>query len=108
MKIVYISGPMEGCENHNITSFQKMENYLSSKGYSVVNPFDILVDERFKTSEKETRRDYMRKDIREITFCSSIMMLNGWSRSHGAQLERTVAIEMGLGIMYEDELNDYE
>lgn len=107
-KKVYISGPMETYENNNFDAFRRMENYLKSNGHEPVNPFDIPVDREFVKSYKAGRRDFMRKDIRHLTFCHSIVMLNGWNRSHGAQLERSVANEIGLEIIYEDELTDYE
>jgi len=100
---VYISGPMEGYYKHNIKEFSKMQNYLKNNGFEVVNPFDIEVDKKFVKGEVPGRRDFLRKDIRKLTECDYIMMLNGWSRSHGAQFERMVAIEIGVEILYEDE-----
>lgn len=103
-RVIYISGPMEGVENHNESAFERAERMLHAFGYDVVNPHKILCDESYMITKEPTRQDYYRKDIRALTHCTDIMMLNGWSRSHGAQLERQIAYEMGLVVHYEDEI----
>ena len=108
VRYIYISGPMEGYEKHNIPAFNSMAAFLRSIGYIVVNPVNILVDESFMITNKPNRQDYYRKDFRALTLCTDIMMLKGWNMSHGAQLERLVAIEMGLRVHYEDEIEDGE
>lgn len=103
---IYISGPMEGKRNHNVAAFNKMEKKLKDMGYSPSNPVDIEVDSHFMVASNPTRQDFYRKDFRELTYCNAIMMLKGWNTSHGAQLERLIALEMGLTIHYEDEIED--
>ena len=101
MKKVYLSGPMTGYENHNFSEFDRMTEKLEAFGYEVVNPASLSVDFNI---ENPTRQDYYRKDIRALTYCDTILMLEGWERSHGAQFERYVALELGLFIVYEEEL----
>lgn len=105
-RVFYISGPMEGKDNHNKEEFDKAEKLLKSLAYGTVNPFYLQVDERFIITEQPTRQDYYRKDIRALTYCTDILMLRGWNTSHGAQLERLIAIEMGLNVVYEEQLED--
>lgn len=78
----------------------------SMEGYDPINPFHIEVDPDYMITENPTRQDFYRKDIRALTYCDGILMLKGWNMSHGAQLERYVAIEMGLTVHYEDEIED--
>lgn len=105
-KVFYISGPMEGKENLNFDAFEKMERILIDQGYGVVNPTKIEVDDDHMITEKPTRQDFYRKDIRALTYCDGIVMLKGWNVSHGAQFERMVALEMGLTIHYEEEVEN--
>lgn len=105
-KIFYISGPMEGYENNNYEAFYRMAVELEILGYKYFNPHDIDVDEDFLITKNPTRQDYYRKDIRVLTYCNAIIMLKGWQVSHGALFERQVAIEMGLTVHYEEELEN--
>lgn len=106
MKRIYISGPMEGKPDLNVDAFNSMQIFLESFGYQVVNPVHVDVDPDFLITDIPTRLDYYRKDIRALTYCDGIMMLKGWNVSHGAQLERTIAQEMGLIVIYEDQIED--
>lgn len=107
-KRIYISGPMEGKRNLNQKAFDSMEQELLNMGFSPVNPFEITTDPIHMITKNPTRQDFYRKDIRALTYCDSIMMLKGWNMSHGAQLERYVAIEMGLTVHYEEEIENGE
>lgn len=104
MKTIYISGPMEGYDNNNTEEFAKTEKFLLNMGYDVINPVNIEVDESFIAGQTPTRQDFYRKDIRALTYCDEIFMMKGWQVSHGAQLERQVAFEIGLKIRYHDEV----
>lgn len=104
--VIYISGPMEGRNDHNLDAFGSAEVLLESLEYRVVNPFDIGVDKLFQFTTNPTRQDFYRKDIRALTYCHAIFMLKGWNQSHGAQFERYVALELGLEIIYEEQVED--
>lgn len=108
LPIIYISGPMEGKPDMNILRFTQMENVLLKMGYNPMNPFDMETDEDYQYTKHPTRQDYYRKDIRVLTYSDEIVMLRGWQMSHGSQLERQVAFEIGLKIRYEEELQKTE
>jgi hypothetical protein len=96
MARIYISGPMKGYKDSNIEEFKKAHLKLLRLGYEVTNPFLII-----NSDETLTYQDYMRFDIRALTFCDSIYMLKGWEQSKGANIELTIARAIGLKILYE-------
>jgi hypothetical protein len=97
MEKVYISGPITGYKNNNKESFTNAEYRLKQKGYEVINPLDVCASLPSDTIYTE----YMRFDIRALTFCDSIYMLKGWKKSKGANIELTVAQVIGLKVLYE-------
>jgi hypothetical protein len=43
----------------------------------------------------------MLEDIKALFECQAIYMLNNWGSSTGARIERSIAIEMGIEIIYQ-------
>ena len=96
---VYISGPITGREHQEVMDhFSKMHNILEKKGFDVYNPT--------LNPKRGTWEDYMRDGIVQLMKCDSIMMLQGWSKSKGATLEKYIAEQLGMSIHYEDSLDD--
>lgn len=104
-KKVYIAGPMSGIEENNHPAFYHIEEKLKSEGYEVVNPARIT-HETITAKKNPTRRDFYRSDFHALLYCDAIFLLKGWDKSHGAQFERQLALEVGCQIFYEDEFND--
>jgi hypothetical protein len=92
MESIYISGPIKGIINPK-EIFGDKQRQLEKIGYMVTNPFNLL--------ETGTYEEFMRCDIRALTFCDSIYMMKGWEKSKGANIELKVAQEIGLKILYE-------
>lgn len=107
-RIFYISGPMEGYKDDNKESFDKVEKVIKDAGQKAINPYYYPVDIDYMITKEPTRQDYYRKDIRILTRCTDIIMLRGWNVSHGAQFERYVALELGIKIHYEEEIENGE
>ncbi len=97
MNRIYISGKITGL---NITiakyNFYSAQKHLLLKGLNPINPFDIV-----KYDEDKHWEDYMIECINVLFKCDSIFMLKNWQDSKGARIERHIAAEMGLKIMYE-------
>lgn len=91
---IYIAGPMTGLPELNFPSFHAEAARLRALGHDVVNPAEINPDPGMKWS------DAMRADIRELVTCEGICLLPGFEASRGARLERHIALEIGLTIMY--------
>ena len=94
MKTVYISGPMTGLPDLNFPAFHAAARQLRDLGYTVRNPAEVG-EEPGKTWE-----DYMRKDIRLLCECDTILLLPGWENSKGAHLELHIAHRIGMKVLF--------
>lgn len=83
---IYVSGPMSGLPNNNVPAFNAAAKKLRAKGFRVVNPAALDDGEPCKTWE-----ECLRRDLRELTKCTDIATLPGWTKSRGALLELHVA-----------------
>lgn len=97
---IYISGPISGIPNLNREAFAKATDDLRAEGYEVVNPHEIINHERAEREGWEWS-DYMREDIKALMTCDAIYMLSGWELFKGARLERYIAQELRLRVMYQ-------
>jgi hypothetical protein len=100
---MYISGRISGLNwEYTRAHFNMIEEFIISEGLaeSVHNPVKTVVDKRDKTTE-ELWREYMNISIEALLDCDSIFMLHGWGNSRGANIERTLAISLGLEDFYE-------
>ena len=93
---VYISGPITGTTDY-MERFAKAEKELTKKGYSVVNPAKVNAQLPEDTSYEE----YMKMSFCMLDMCDAIYMLNGWSKSCGANRELGYAMAKDKIIMYE-------
>lgn len=87
----YISGSVsDDCDFRR--KFDKAEKVLTKKGYKVLNPVK---------DEKDGRNwsYYMRRDIRKLSKCDGIILLEDWYKSKGAQLELHIAIQLELPVL---------
>lgn len=96
--IVYISGPMTGLPDYNRQAFADMARDITNKGHSAINPHDLRHD------HGKTWSEFMRIDIRALTFADAIVFLPGASKSKGAQIEAVAAKAMGIPFKKLEEL----
>lgn len=104
-KKVYISGPMRGVENYNRPKFNEWERKLLEDGeYVPVNPMKIG-DGIARPEDIERNPELLQKvfnaDIRELTHCDAIFLLDGWEKSEGAQKELQYALANEKEVMLE-------
>lgn len=97
-KRYYIAGPITGEDSVDVRlSFYRMERRLLDSGFKVYNPAALPEGLDWGT--------YMQMAL--AVLCSDlfdgIIMLRGWSRSNGAQIERLAAQAIGIPIFYEDD-----
>lgn len=95
MSRIYIAGPMTGYPGLNFQAFHSAAKYWRDFGYEVINPAEINPDLNADWTE------CMVEDIKQLSICDEIFMLNGWDNSYGAQIEHLVAKKLGLKIEYE-------
>ena len=94
-KRVYISGAISGRLPEDVcVDFERAEEKLEEMGWEVVNPL------KNGLTDAHTWAEHMRADLRLLLDCDRIAMLPGWRASRGACLEKRVAKELGMSIMY--------
>lgn len=95
MSRVYISGPINGVEDYT-ENFKAADNYLSGKGYDVINP--VAVASALPYMEYE---ELMALDIMLINMCESIYMMKGWDKSLGCNREYGYAIARNMNMIFQ-------
>lgn len=96
MKRIYISGQITGIEEEAKKLFKKAEEILEKQGFQVINPMELTT-----CNPSYEWIDYMRYDIKALVDCDTIYMLKNWTKSKGAKIERRLAIDLGLKVIYE-------
>lgn len=92
---IYISGAITGTDDF-IERFAKAQKELEEQGYSVVNPAAVN-----SMLPKDTNyEEYMSMSFLMLDMCDSIYMLNGWSKSCGANREYGYSIAMDKTIVF--------
>ena len=93
----YVAGPMTGYPGLNFDAFHSVAATLRMGGHEVVNPAEINPDLNADWTE------CMIEDIKQLSTCDAVFLLDGWSKSYGAQIEHLVAKKLGLKIIEEKE-----
>lgn len=93
-RTVYIAGKITGLPKEEVQSkFNNITSRLTDMGYTVVNPAVALDEER-------NWRDAVRADIKKMLECDEVHLLPDWQESRGAQLERDIALRLGMQVVY--------
>lgn len=95
---IYISGKVSGLDLEEARAkFQLAEVRLRKGGFDPVNPMKI------NPTPGLTWEEYMVEDIKHLFKCKSILMLPCWGESKGARIERAIALEHGIAVVYMDD-----
>ena len=89
---LYIAGPMTGLPELNFPAFHNEAARLRSQAYEVVNPAELNPEPTMPWAE------CMLRDLEALTHCDGIVLLPGWEKSPGAQIERLWAMRLGLTV----------
>lgn len=96
----YISGRITGLELQEAeANFENASNLIESIGMVAVNP--LVGADQSKTWEQ-----HMVRDIEMLMGCDAILMLNDWHESRGARIEKYIAEERGMLILYQSNIED--
>lgn len=79
---------MTGYPESNFPAFRAATEYLRGLGIDVVSPHEI---NPHTDGIDHPWRWYLKRDIVELVTVEAIVMLPGWQKSKGAQLERHIA-----------------
>lgn len=96
---IYLSGPMTGHPAFNFPAFHERATSLRALGYEVVNPAELNLDVDRSLPPEVLWQTCLRRDIRELSHCDAIAMMPGWQESRGANLERDIALQLGLPVL---------
>ena len=89
---IYISGPMTGYDNFNFPAFFSAEEHLRKAEHNPINPARLPMGLSYQ--------EYIDTDLEIIAIMAdALLMLPGWQRSKGANLERELALKLKLKIM---------
>ncbi len=100
---VYISGMITSLKHDQYRkAFKNAVTYIESKGHEAVDPSVA------GTPEQHSWNYYMRKAIPQLCECDAIYMLEGYGNSRGALIEKNLAEQLDMVVMYEsiEKLND--
>lgn len=95
MSKIYISGKITGIESQAPILFERAEKELRRMGYETVNPMTL------NHNHDKIWHSYMKEDVRALCDCDEIFMLQNWTDSKGAIIEHTIALYLGLKVIYE-------
>lgn len=89
----YIAGAMTGIKDLNFPAFHAMADKLRAAGHEAINPAEINPDPTAEWTE------CMFADLKALTTCDGVVMLPGWEKSPGAQIEQLWAKRIGKTVM---------
>jgi len=96
---IYISGKISGIEEEALELFAKAESELQYKGFVMVNPMKL------NHQHDKSWHSYMKEDVKALCDCDAIYMLSNWTDSKGAIIEHTIAMYLGLKVLYQNKDN---
>jgi len=93
-RTAYIAGKITGLPKGVVKDkFNMMARQLSGMGYRVVKPDAV-------TDDTKSWDDAVRNDIKKMLECDEVHLLSDWQDSRGAQLERDIALRLGMQVVY--------
>lgn len=104
----YLAGPMTGYPEYNFPAFRAAASRLRELGWGIRSPHEL--DEHENGGKAPTPADakpwsyYLRRDLRLLLECQSVVVLAGWRESRGANLEVHVASSLGMPVLDADTL----
>lgn len=94
--VVYISGKETGISiEHVVTKFRIAESFINSIGMTAINPLNNGLN------ESHSKEEHLVKDLELLLTANTIFILENWSTSKQSRIEKKIAEEQGMQIMYE-------
>lgn len=93
---VYLSGPMTGIPGFNYEYFNRVKNWLRTRGVPAVSPTDV--DGGQQVTDYSTKKPYgyyLTEALKLQLTADAWMGLPGWTKSKGAKREFDIALDLG-------------
>lgn len=94
---IYLSGPVTGTDDY-MKKFLKLDQELVEAGFTVVNPAVV----NFNLPEDTTHEEYMKMSLVMLEMCDAVIMMEGYEKSRGCNMELCHAIEHKKMILFEE------
>lgn len=107
-KTIYISGKITGSP-HYMADFRKAELFLAKEIGKGKLPYTSIINPAKTNATLPCDfewDDYMKVCYKLLELCDAIYMLKGFEESKGAMRELVYANNMGLRVLYEQEVGD--
>jgi hypothetical protein len=96
--MIYLSGSISKRDfNEAFDHFKRVEKYFDQQKSQTYNPVILGAPDKDFTWEKLMRLAVTSMLIK----CDKICMLEGWQNSKGAVIERSLALTLGMEVIYE-------
>ena len=106
---IYISGKISGLTTEEAqNNFESAENYLKDKFESKGVALTLINPMKLEHNHNKSWEEFMKEDIGALLNCDAIYLLKNWGDSRGARIERAIALELGIEIVYENYLNLFD
>jgi hypothetical protein len=104
--LIYVSGRYTADDweerQANIAAARKVAGELWKAGHTALCPH--LNSANFEDDFPEIQYEqYIESDLQMVARCDALMMVEGWERSKGANIERNYALSLGIPIYYPHE-----
>ena len=93
-KTIYIAGKVSGLPEEQVREkFERAASELKAEGHVVLSPANA-------DDKGNDWGNTLRNSIKTMMNCDEVHLLPGWQESRGAQLERDIAIRLGMNVVY--------
>ncbi len=101
--IISLGGTLSAIQiSANLDAFYQAEPVVAALGYEPVNPVALHGSDLGPSTTEASWSYYVRKDIKHLVDCDAIYLMKNWEQSRGARLEKHIADELGMEVLYED------
>lgn len=100
-KKCYISGKISGIEHQAPELFANAEKEVVLLGFQPVNPMTIN-----HSGHDQSWEGFMKEDIKALMDCDAIYLLRNFRTSKGANIEKILAEELKMEVLYQNELHN--
>jgi predicted Rossmann-fold nucleotide-binding protein len=92
---------MRGLPLYNFPAFEAATADLRARGMQVESPHEVELNDGWDpaTDQPLALSDYMERDLPAVCRADAVVVLPGWEKSQGAEIELTVARLLGKPIL---------